>query len=57
VTPIKEIDGRVIGDGRPGPITRRIQRTFFDAVHGRLPQYRKWVSVAAPALATSSPNS
>ena len=25
VTPIKELDGRVIGDGKPGPITRRIQ--------------------------------
>jgi branched-chain amino acid aminotransferase len=44
VTPIKEVDGRVYGDGAPGPITRRIQRTFFDAVHGRLPQYRSWLS-------------
>jgi branched-chain amino acid aminotransferase len=44
VTPIKEVDGRVYGDGTPGPITKRIQRTFFDAVHGRLPQYRSWLS-------------
>ncbi len=58
VTPIKEIDGRAIGDGHPGPITRQIQRVFFDAVHGRLPQYRRWLSfAAAPALATASPNS
>jgi branched-chain amino acid aminotransferase len=52
VTPIKEVDRRVIGDGTPGPITRRIQQTFFDAVHGRLPQYRSWLapvrSVAVP---------
>jgi branched-chain amino acid aminotransferase len=46
VTPIKEVDGRVYGDGTPGPITRRIQQTFFDAVHGRLPQYRGWLSYA-----------
>ena len=46
VTPIKEVDGRVYGDGAPGPITRRIQQTFFDAVHGRLPQYRAWLSYA-----------
>lgn len=46
VTPIKEVDGRTYGDGRPGPITRRIQQTFFDAVRGRLPQYRAWLSFA-----------
>jgi branched-chain amino acid aminotransferase len=46
VTPIKELDDRLIGDGSPGPITRRIQATFFDAVHGRLPQYRHWLSMA-----------
>jgi branched-chain amino acid aminotransferase len=44
VTPIREVDGRVYGSGAPGPITRRIQQTFFDAVHGRLPQYRSWLS-------------
>jgi len=44
VTPIKEVDGRVFGDGKPGPITKRIQQTFFDAVHGKLPQYRSWLS-------------
>lgn len=44
VTPIKEVDGRTYGDGKPGPITQRIQKTFFDAVHGRLPQYRSWLS-------------
>ena len=27
-------------------ITRRIQQTFFDAVHGRLPQYKSWLAVA-----------
>jgi branched-chain amino acid aminotransferase len=57
VTPIKELDGRVIGDGKPGPITRRIQRVFYDAVHGRLPQYGYWLAVAAPPLATVNPNS
>jgi branched-chain amino acid aminotransferase len=44
ITPIKEVDGRIIGDGTPGPITRQLQATFFDAVHGRLPQYNSWLS-------------
>lgn len=50
VTPIREIDGRTIGDGKPGPITQRIQRTFYDAVHGKLPQYRNWLSTVTPML-------
>lgn len=52
VTPIKEVDGRVLGDGTPGPITRRIQRAFLDAVHGRSSAYHDWLTatrVAGPA--------
>ena len=41
---LKEVDGRVIGDGKPGPITRKLQGIFQDAVHGKLPQYRSWLS-------------
>src|SRR3954469_19353945 len=44
VMPIREVDGKVIGDGTPGPITRQIQKTFYDAVQGRLPQYKSWLS-------------
>jgi branched-chain amino acid aminotransferase len=44
VTPITEVDGRPVGDGKPGPITLRIQQTYFDAVHGRLPQYHAWLA-------------
>lgn len=46
ITPIKEVDGRIIGDGTPGPITRRLQSVFFDAVHGRAPQYAAWLTRA-----------
>ncbi len=52
ITPIKEVDGRVIGDGTPGPVTRRLQETFFAAVHGKLPKYAPWLSLAGePASA------
>ncbi|MCU1381357.1 MAG: Branched-chain-amino-acid aminotransferase [Acidobacteria bacterium] len=44
VTAIREVDGRVMSGGQPGPITRRIQATFNQAVRGQLPQYRKWLS-------------
>ena len=44
VTAIREVDSHVVGDGKPGPITRRIQDTFNKAVRGELPQYRRWLS-------------
>ena len=44
VTAIREVDGHVVGDGKPGPITRRIQETFNQAVRGELPQYRRWLT-------------
>jgi branched-chain amino acid aminotransferase len=47
ITPIKEIDGRVIGDGTPGPVTRRLQQTFKDIVRGKLPRYSHWLSVVS----------
>ncbi len=44
VTPIRELDGRTIGTGARGPITERLQRLYFDAVHGRLPRHRDWLT-------------
>ncbi|MES2177065.1 MAG: branched-chain amino acid transaminase [Gemmatimonadota bacterium] len=44
ITPIKEVDGRVIGSGEPGAVTRQLQGVFFDAVHGRLPAYASWLT-------------
>jgi branched-chain amino acid aminotransferase len=46
VTPIKEIDGRTIGDGTPGPVTRRIREVFNRVVRGEVPQYRRWLAYA-----------
>lgn len=44
VTPIREVDGRVIGNGRPGEVTRRLQSIFFDIVKGRNRRYRDWLT-------------
>jgi branched-chain amino acid aminotransferase len=44
VTAIREIDGHVVSGGKPGPVTRRIQDTFNQAVRGQLPQYRHWLA-------------
>ena len=45
LTPMREIDDIAIGGGRPGPITREIQSTFDDALHGRAAQYAEWLDL------------
>jgi branched-chain amino acid aminotransferase len=44
VTPIREVDGRVIGTGARGPITEKIQSLFFDVVNGRNAKYKHWLA-------------
>ena len=44
VTPIRELDDRCIGDGKPGPTTRRLQELFFAIVRGRDDRYRSWLA-------------
>lgn len=43
VTPIREVDRRLVGDGKPGPVTKQIQAKFLDAVVGKDPKYLKWL--------------
>ncbi len=44
VTPIREVDGRKIGDGKRGSITEKLQTMYFDCVSGKLKQYQNWLS-------------
>jgi branched-chain amino acid aminotransferase len=44
VTPIREVDGRVIGSGARGPITTRLQQAFFDLVKGRDDRHQDWLT-------------
>ncbi len=43
ITPIREIDDRVIADGLPGPITKQLQDAFFDVVRGKNKKYLHWL--------------
>ena len=47
VTPIRELDGRVIGEGCRGPITEALQSKYFDLVHGRVPEHLDWLTPVA----------
>jgi branched-chain amino acid aminotransferase len=42
VTPIRELDGRVIGNGGRGPLTEQLQSMYFDQVYGRASMYTNW---------------
>ena len=42
ISPVREIDGRIIGDGEIGPVTGALQDLYFDIVRGRSAKYREW---------------
>ena len=45
LVPVREIDDHAIGEGIPGPVTRRVQAVFEDALYGRAERYRSWLDV------------
>ncbi len=44
VVPIRSVDDREIGE--PGPVTRKIQETYFSAVRGQIDRYKDWCELA-----------
>lgn len=47
VTPIRELDNRVIGQGSRGPVTEMLQTKYFDVVHGRSQAHLNWLTPVA----------
>ena len=48
ISPVTELDRRAIGTGGAGPITKQLQKLFFDAMRGRSPKYAHWVHGVTP---------
>ena len=44
LTPLREVDNRVIGSGKPGPVTKKLQNAFFAIVHGKDSRYKEWLT-------------
>ncbi len=44
VTPIREVDNRQIGIGKPGPITKQLQSAYFDLVSGSAADPNEWLT-------------
>jgi len=50
LVPCVEVDDHAVGAGKPGEITRAVQKAFDDALHGRTERYREWLDpVPVPA--------
>ncbi len=52
ITPIRSVDRIPIGDGKPGPITKAVQKEFFGIVSGELPDRHNWLTIVQPEPAT-----
>jgi len=48
ITPIREVDNRIIGDGARGPITKKLQETFFDIVKGKTINIKSGLHIYKP---------
>jgi branched-chain amino acid aminotransferase len=44
ITPIREVDNRIIGPGKPGEITKQLQKLFFDIVAGKDSAHKSWLT-------------
>jgi branched-chain amino acid aminotransferase len=48
VTPVREVDQRPVGTGRPGPISQLMQERYVAAVRGRDPKHLDWLTYIDP---------
>ncbi len=44
ITPLREVDDRPVGEGKPGAITKKIQQTYFDIVSGKGNTHPEWLT-------------
>ncbi|HZJ56492.1 MAG TPA: branched-chain-amino-acid transaminase, partial [Myxococcaceae bacterium] len=49
VVALREIDFRTIGNGRMGPVTRKLQAAYLAAARAQLPGHEHWLTAVTPA--------
>jgi len=42
VAPVRSVDRRLIADGKPGPVSRKLQDRYVEVVRGKVKRYREW---------------
>ena len=50
VLPVLSVDRIMVGDGRPGPITKKIHKVIHDAATGKNPSYHHWLTPVKPLI-------
>ncbi len=55
VTPIRSVDRIPVGEGKPGPITRRLMEAYMDVVCGRRPDHHGWLTYCQPTPPARQP--
>jgi branched-chain amino acid aminotransferase len=49
ISSVVEVDRRNVGDGQVGPVTKKLQKLFFECIRGRNAKYDRWVLAVKPA--------
>ena len=44
ITPMRSLDDREIGEGKPGPVTKRVQEEYFAVIKGQRSEYAHWLT-------------
>ena len=52
LTPVIEVDRRLVADGDPGPITKQLSALFFDVIRGKNAKYAKWCTAVGVRVAS-----
>jgi len=42
VAPVRSVDRRLVGNGKPGPVSKKLQDIYFEVVQGKVAKYRRW---------------
>lgn len=42
ISPIVSVDNRELGDGNVGPVSKELQKLYFDVVRGKVAKYKHW---------------
>ena len=45
VTPIIQVNNHPISNGKPGFVTKKLQNSYFDLIHGKISKYNNWLSL------------
>ena len=57
ITPVRSVDHIEVGDGKPGPVTRKIQQEYMGIATGKRPDRHGWLTLVGEPLASSGKGS